>query len=37
MRSAGVSVDFIPPDILARLRFHPRLADEQHTLDRVIS
>jgi S-adenosylmethionine-diacylglycerol 3-amino-3-carboxypropyl transferase len=35
LRSAGVSVDFIPPDILARLRFHPRLADEQHTLDRV--
>jgi len=35
MRSAGVSVDFIPADIRARLRFHPRLTDEQHALDRV--
>jgi S-adenosylmethionine-diacylglycerol 3-amino-3-carboxypropyl transferase len=35
MRSAGVSVDFIPEYIRARLRFYPRLTDEQHALDRV--
>lgn len=35
MRSAGVSVDFIPEDIRARLRFHDRLTQAQHALDRV--
>lgn len=35
MRSAGVTVDFIPADIRERLRFHPHLTGEQHALDRV--
>jgi S-adenosylmethionine-diacylglycerol 3-amino-3-carboxypropyl transferase len=35
MRSAGLELDFVPPDILARLRFFPALTGPLHTLDRV--
>jgi len=35
MRSAALKVDFIPDDILARLRLFPELTDPLHVLDRV--
>ena len=35
MRSAGMELDFIPADILARLRFFPELTGPLHKLDRV--
>ncbi len=35
MRSAALELDFIPPDIRARLRFFPELTDPLHKLDRV--
>jgi S-adenosylmethionine-diacylglycerol 3-amino-3-carboxypropyl transferase len=35
MRSAGFKLDFVPADILARLRFFPELTDPLHQLDRV--
>lgn len=35
MRSAGLELDFVPADILARLRFYPELTGPLHQLDRV--
>lgn len=35
MRSAGLALDFVPPDILARLRFFPEITEPLHRLDRV--
>ena len=35
MRSAGLSIDFIPADIASRLKFHPLLTEELQRLDRV--
>ena len=35
MRSAGLQMDFVPQDILARLRFFPKLTEPLHRLDRV--
>jgi S-adenosylmethionine-diacylglycerol 3-amino-3-carboxypropyl transferase len=35
MRSAGLTVGFIPPDILERLKFQPALTAELHQQDRV--
>ncbi len=35
MRSAGLDLDFLPADILGRLRFFPELTDPLHQLDRV--
>lgn len=35
MRSAGLSLDFVPEDIRARLRFFPELTDALHLTDRV--
>ncbi|HWY29416.1 MAG TPA: hypothetical protein VNX46_01600, partial [Candidatus Acidoferrum sp.] len=35
MRSAGMELDFIPEDILARLHFFPELTGPLHKLDRV--
>ncbi len=35
MRSAALKVDFVPDDILARLRLFPELTDPLHVLDRV--
>ena len=35
LRSAALKVDFIPVDILARLRFFPELTEPLHRLDRV--
>lgn len=35
MRSAGLKLDFVPADILARLRFFPELTEPLHKLDRV--
>ena len=35
MRSAGLELDFVPADILARLRFFPELTGPLHQLDRV--
>ena len=35
MRSAGLTLDFVPEDIRARLRFFPELTDPLHQTDRV--
>jgi S-adenosylmethionine-diacylglycerol 3-amino-3-carboxypropyl transferase len=35
LRSAALDIDFIPDDILARLRFFPELTEPLHQLDRV--
>jgi S-adenosylmethionine-diacylglycerol 3-amino-3-carboxypropyl transferase len=35
MRSAALKVDFIPEDVLARLRLFPELTDPLHVMDRV--
>jgi len=35
LRSAGLSLDFVPEDILGRLRFFPELTDPLHLTDRV--
>jgi S-adenosylmethionine-diacylglycerol 3-amino-3-carboxypropyl transferase len=35
MRSAGLELDFVPADILARLRFFPEITGPLHQLDRV--
>jgi S-adenosylmethionine-diacylglycerol 3-amino-3-carboxypropyl transferase len=35
LRSAGLKLDFVPADILARLRFFPGLTGPLHQLDRV--
>jgi S-adenosylmethionine-diacylglycerol 3-amino-3-carboxypropyl transferase len=35
LRSAGLQLDFVPEDILARLRFFPELTGPLHQLDRV--
>jgi S-adenosylmethionine-diacylglycerol 3-amino-3-carboxypropyl transferase len=35
LRSAALQIDFIPADILARLRFFPAQTDPLHRLDRV--
>ena len=35
MRSASVQIDFLPPDILGRIRLHPEITDRLHPLDRV--
>ena len=35
MRSAGLTVDFIPEDIVERLKFYPVLTSELHRQDRV--
>lgn len=35
MRSAGLTVDFIPADIRAQLSFHPQVTAELHLMDRV--
>lgn len=35
LRSAGLEVDFIPPDILARLRVYPEITAPLHRQDRV--
>jgi len=35
MRSAALKVDFIPDDVLARLRLFPELTNPLHVLDRV--
>jgi S-adenosylmethionine-diacylglycerol 3-amino-3-carboxypropyl transferase len=35
IRSAALKIDFIPDDILARLRFFPELTDPLHLTDRV--
>jgi len=35
LRSAGLTLDFVPEDILAKLRFFPELTDPLHLTDRV--
>ena len=35
LRSAGLALDFVPEDILAKLRFFPELTDPLHLTDRV--
>jgi S-adenosylmethionine-diacylglycerol 3-amino-3-carboxypropyl transferase len=35
LRSAALTLDFVPEDILARLRFFPELTDPLHLTDRV--
>jgi len=35
LRSAGLTLDFVPDDIRARLRFFPELTDRLHLTDRV--
>jgi len=35
LRSAGLNLNFVPQDILARLKFFPELTDPLHKVDRV--
>ncbi len=35
MRSAGLDLGFLPPEILERVHFHPELTEPLHRLDRV--